>query len=79
MVILDSTSGSTNTTYTYTGVGHTANSISFANDASGNATIVINGHSITIKPGEVFDASFPVSFTQVGITVSGAYRMLIGK
>ena len=77
MKLLESTSGSGDTSYTYSG-SSTANSLSFSNDGSGDATLVVNGATITVKPGEALDISFKVPYTAVEITTTGAWRMLVG-
>lgn len=76
MTVLESTSGSTSTTYTYS--GSTANSIAFSNDGANDATLVIQGHTIVVKPGEVFESRFTTPITEVDITINGDYRMLLG-
>jgi hypothetical protein len=78
MKLLESTSGTGNTSYTYSGSG-SANSVSFSNDGAGNATLVISGNTIVVKPGECLDISFIVAFTAISITTTGAWRMIVGE
>ena len=74
---LASTSGSASTTWTYVG-NEAPDEISFANDSGGDAILVIGDHTIKVKAGESFDATFPVTISTIDITINGDYRLVVG-
>lgn len=78
MLLIESTSGTGNETWTYSGT-QTPNNISFANDGDSDASLVILEQTIIVKPGEVCDLTFAKPFYEVAITTVGAWRMLIGR
>ena len=78
MRLIESTSGTGNYSYVYSG-DKTPNTCSFANDGAGNASIVIDGNTMVVKPGENLEIAFEVPFNTVAITTTGAWRMLIGE
>ncbi len=82
MKLLDSelayTSGSGDTTWTYTG-NETPNEVEFSNDSTGDATLAIGKYTFTVKSGETFETRIPISFTEIVITISGDFRMLVGS
>jgi hypothetical protein len=77
-MILDSISSSGNYAYSYTGAEPNPQAISFSNDGSADATVEIGGKSVTVKPAEVFDGSFP-RFTAADITATGAWRLIVKR
>ena len=77
MKLLESTSGSGNSSYTYSG-SSTPNSLAFMNDGAANASLVVNGSTIVVKGGEGFEVSFPVPYFAVAITTTSDWRMLVG-
>ncbi len=77
MKVLASIENTGNMSYAWTGV-ESANTIGFANDGADDATLLIHGISITVKPGESLDVSFPVKILDVDIVTTSAWRMLIG-
>lgn len=77
MKVLASIENTGNMSYAWTGI-ESANTISFANDGTDDAVITIHNSSITVKPGESLDVSFPVKFLDVDIVTTSAWRMLIG-
>jgi hypothetical protein len=78
MRLIESTSGTGNYSYVYSG-DKTPGTVSFANDGAGNATLVIDGNTMIVKPGECLEIAFEVPFTAVGITTTGAWRMIVGE
>ena len=80
---LASTSGSSSTTWTYVG-NETPNEFEFANDSIQDATLAISisggvDYTFTVKAGEGFATRIPETFTEIVITISGNYRMLVGS
>lgn len=78
MRLIESTSGSGNSSYVYSG-DKTPGTVSFSNDGAGNATIVINANTMVVKPGECLEIAFEMPFSAVGITTTGAWRMIVGE
>ena len=66
-----------NSTITYT-CKNPSYMFSIKNDGGSNLTFTINGITITVKPGEVFEDYFEV-FNNVIVTTTVSYRALIKK
>ena len=79
-MILDSTSGTGNFTYTYSGAAlRPPQRFIFSNDGSADATLTINGIAFTVKGGEQLEESIS-PFTVAAISGSpGAWRLIVGR
>lgn len=68
--IIDYFEGTDNVTHTFSQI---VSGFGITNDGSSDLTVTINGLTITVKAGEVFEDSF-VSFTTATITTTVPYR-----
>lgn len=72
-IVKDAFSGTTSVTKAYSSQMF---GFAISNDGLANLTFTINGLTITVKPGELFDDLFE-PFTSVVITASGAFRSVV--
>jgi len=78
MILIESTSGTGNDTWSYSGT-QTPNTFSFANDGDADATVGVGSQTITVKPGEAVDIAVATPFYELAITATGAWRLLVGR